>query len=77
MNGVDGCWFIELYEKNTIKFEIQNQINQIRVPRNTNIKNYEEQLTLYYYSGFSKKEIDEVIKPFFIELLEQIEGENS
>ena len=77
MNGVDGCWYIELYDKNNIKFSIQGQINQVRVPRNPNIKNYEEQLTLYYYSGFSKKEIDEVIKPFFIELLEQIEGENS
>ena len=78
MDGIDGCWAIELYNKNnTIKYAIQGQINNVRAPKNPNIKNYEEQLTLHYYSGFLKKEIDEVIKPFFIELLEQIEGENS
>ena len=77
IDGIDGCWAIELYDKNNVKYSIQGQINNVRVPKNPNIKNYEEQLTLHYYSGFLKKEIDEVIKPFFIELLEQIEGEKS
>lgn len=77
IDGVDGCWDIELYDKNNIKFSIQGQINDVRAPKNPNIKNYEEQLMLHYYSGFLKKEIDETIKPFFIELLEQIKGRNS
>ena len=77
IDGIDGCWAIELYDKNNVKYSIQGQINHVRIPKNPNIKNYEEQLTLHYYSGFLKKEIDEVIKPFFIELLEQIEGVNS
>lgn len=77
IDGIDGCWAIELYDKNNVKYSIQGQINNVRVPKNPNIKNYEEQLTLHYYSGFLKKEIDEMIKPFFIELLEQIEGKNS